>query len=96
MWIRSNAEDGVVHCRIGSLEMTNPLVVLFANVHCRIGSLEMQCAAWVSEVYRSLPHRQFRNATPSAPERLAGSLPHRQFRNLYTPVRAIIYAFTAA
>ena len=36
-----------VHCRIGSLEITNPLVVLFANVHCRIGSLEITVKAGV-------------------------------------------------
>ena len=31
----------MLHCRIGSLEMTVPRKIELKNLHCRIGSLEI-------------------------------------------------------
>ncbi len=52
----------------------------YATVHCRIGSSENDPTAITPEPWRSLPHRQLRNAGQRGTGNAWRSLPHRQLR----------------
>ena len=57
----------VDHCRIGSLEIYEPLQYLQEYDHCRIGSLETGAVRQIQQPFRSLPHRQLRKPRLRAP-----------------------------